>query len=223
MFNKLKNIKEHIAQGKNAFTFDASRFNDPVAEQVQWTPLKSGGSNFTTHNLVEANPNRLEFQPGIKSKMFSFVFIGVGILVPIFFILNAEGFEGAEIWQMVAFSLVFGGIFIAGGLFSLRSSNKLTVFDKSIGKYWRGKEGPDVKPGLMNHESVYDLSGVYALQLLSHYVRSDKSSYYIYELNFILDDLKRVNIMRHGGKAVLRRDAEKLAEFMGKPLWDAAG
>ncbi len=223
MLNKLKNLKEHIAQGKNAITFDASRFNDPVAEQIQWTPLKSGGSNFTTHNLVEVNLSRFEFQPGMKSKMFSFVFIGVGVLVPIFFILNAEGFEGAEIWQMVVFSLVFGGIFIAGGLFSLRSSNKLTVFDKSIGKYWRGKEGPDVKPELMNNENVYDLSGVYALQLISQYVRSDKSSYYIYELNFVLDNLRRVNVMRHGGKVVLRRDAEKLAEFLNKPLWDAAG
>ncbi|MDP6491172.1 MAG: hypothetical protein QGG69_05335 [Kiritimatiellia bacterium] len=58
-------------------------------------------------------------------------------------------------------------------------------------------------------------------QLLSEYCRSDKSSYYSYELNLVLQDGSRINVVDHGNKTKLREDAATLSEFLGRPVWDA--
>ena len=44
-----------------------------------------------------------------------------------------------------------------------------------------------------------------------------------YEINLILHDSSRLNVVHHGNKKRIRRDAATLAEFLGKPLWDASG
>lgn len=222
MIDKLKNLKEHIAQGKHAMSFDVSRFNDPMAEQIQWTPLQSGGSSFAAQNLTEINPDRFELKPTLQSKLFSFVFMGVGVAIPLFFIPDID-FADEDAMLSLGFLSIFGLLFAASGFFTLRKFSKPTVFDKSIGKFWKGKNGPDKKPELMNSELVYDLDKVYAIQLLSEYVRSDKKSYYIFELNFVMDDTKRLNILRQGGKAKIRKNADTLSKFLNIPIWDAAG
>jgi len=38
----------------------------------------------------------------------------------------------------------------------------------------------------------------------------------------VLNDASRINVIDHGNIKKLREDGQKLAEFLGKPLWDAA-
>ena len=47
-----------------------------------------------------------------------------------------------------------------------------------------------------------------------------KSSYYSYELNLVLSDGTRLNIVDHGDLRRVRRDGATLARFLGVPLWD---
>lgn len=223
MLNKLKNLKEHFDQGRNAITFDASRFNDPLAEQIQWTALKSGGSNFHSHTLTEVGPSRMEFQPTMKSKMFSMVFILMGVAMPVFFGMTAIDFAEPDALKFVGFISLFGLMFIGAGIFMYRKNSVPIVFDKITGRFWKGREGPDKFPDKDTSDLAPYLRDVHAIQLISQYVKSDKSSYYVYEMNFVMKDTKRYNVMRHGGKRQIRRDAEKMAAFIGKPVWDAAG
>ena len=65
------------------------------------------------------------------------------------------------------------------------------------------------------------LEEIYAIQLLKEYCRGDKSSYYSYELNLVLEDASRINVVDHGKLNLIRSDAEKLAAFLDIPLWDA--
>ncbi|RWX50781.1 hypothetical protein VU01_12641, partial [Candidatus Electrothrix marina] len=51
----------------------------------------------------------------------------------------------------------------------------------------------------------------------------NKSSYCSYEINLVLQDGSRINVVDHGKKNRIREDAHALAEFLGKPLWDASG
>jgi len=53
MFERLN---EKLAEMREQAAVDASQFNDSVAEQTDWTPLKSGGANFHTHKLVQVRP-----------------------------------------------------------------------------------------------------------------------------------------------------------------------
>ena len=65
------------------------------------------------------------------------------------------------------------------------------------------------------------LEDIHALQLISEYCRGSKRSYYSYELNLVLRNGRRINVMDHGDSEKLREDAKTLSQFLEKPLWDA--
>ena len=69
--------------------------------------------------------------------------------------------------------------------------------------------------------SATPLSAIHALQLVSEHVRGNKSSYWSYELNLVLGDGSRINVVDHGNLDQLRADAQTLAGFLNKPVWDA--
>ena len=70
-------------------------------------------------------------------------------------------------------------------------------------------------------DSSAPLSSIHALQLLSEFVSGSKSSYYSYELNLVLNDGSRINVVDHGNLERLRSDASALSRFLDKPVWDA--
>lgn len=223
MLNKLKNLKEHINQGKNAITFDVSRFNHPIAEQVQWTPLGGGNTNMHTHKLTKVSSSRMEFQPTLKSKLFSLLFCAVGLGLTGIFLVQGMQSSDPDAANMSFFVLLFGLTFAGVGVFTYRKMSVPVVFDKVTGRGWRGRRKSDSAHGTEAPDGSILIRDITSLQLLSQYVRGNKNSYYVYELNAVMNDAKRYNIMRHGSKRHMRKDAETLSSFLGKPLWDAAG
>lgn len=222
MLDKLKTIKEHISQVKNASTFDPKQFNDPLAEQIQWTVLKSGGSNFQTHKLTDAGTSRLESEPTLMSRVFSMVFVLIGLAIPIVFIAFGYLSGDPDLFYMSFVSILFGLIFVGVGVFFFRKLSEKVIFDKLKNRLWVDKPGNEKsKTDLINNS--LKLSDVYAIQLISKYLKGNNNSYYIYEMNVVMADTNRYNVMRHGKKRQIRRDAKKLSKFLGKPVWDAAG
>lgn len=217
----LNKIKTWIKKQGEVKPFDASVFGDPLANQIDWVPLKRGGSNFHTHRLVESGYNRLEFKPTLGTKLFALIFISVGILFPAFFIMKGASVPGSwvsiELLGIIIFGLIFAG---AGGLMWY-FMGKPRVFDKLTGMYWLGHKEPDYiyKVAREVSENQARLSDIHAIQLISEYIRSDKSSYYSYELNLILKCGKRLNVIDHGKKSEIISDARKLSEFLGVPVW----
>jgi len=55
------------------------------------------------------------------------------------------------------------------------------------------------------------------------HLSSKNGSYWSFELNLVLRDGRRLNVMDHGDYDALRRDADTLAEFLGRPVWDSVG
>ena len=97
------------------------------------------------------------------------------------------------------------------------------VFDQTCGFFWRGRKGSEMMGAGGRSDSSAPLSSIHALQLLCEYVTGNKSSYYSYELNLVLDDGRRINVIDHGNLDRLRSDAQPLSRFLDKPVWDAAG
>ena len=223
----LDKMKSWIKKATEVEPFDASRFNDPLAERVDWVPLKRGGSNFHTHKMKEVDAHRLEFAPTVGARLFAGIFITIGVAFPIFFLITGEGSSDLEgVWAklgIIAFGLVFA---VAGG-FMWYSMGKPRVFDKWAGMYWKGHKKPDLlyKPNDKEDDkrNAAMLRDVHAIQLVREYVRSDKSSYYSYELNLVLSDGSRVNVIDHGKKSEIINDAETLGKFLGKPVWNGFG
>jgi hypothetical protein len=51
--------------------------------------------------------------------------------------------------------------------------------------------------------------------------RTENRPWWSHELNLVLEDRKRVNLMVHGDLDGLRSDALRLSEFLGPPIWDS--
>jgi hypothetical protein len=62
---------------------------------------------------------------------------------------------------------------------------------------------------------------IHALQIVAEYIRGKNGDYHSYELNLVLKNGNRINIVDHSCRKKLTEDVEVLAEFLGIPLWDA--
>lgn len=219
MINKIKTFVKNIS--RNHEPFDASRFNDSVALQTEWNPAKSGGSNFRTHKLVSSDHHRMEFKPTLGTKLFSliFVIVGIGVIV-IYHIVGMENSDMDPFWEMV-FIHVFGLLFFGAGAGMYYYMATPRVFDKYASMYWKGHKKPDYIYNIESSKNAVRFSDIHAIQLLAEYIRSDKSSYHSYELNLVLKNGERLNVVDHGSRSKLLEDARLLSEFLNKPIWDA--
>ena len=94
------------------------------------------------------------------------------------------------------------------------------VFDKLSGHFFKGKNDPAVEANKNTVKVWSPLDQIHALQLLSKYCLSD-NSYYSYELNLVLKDGRRINVVKHGNLVQLLIDTKILSVFLDKPIWNA--
>ena len=199
---------------------DASQFDDPIAMQTDWTPAKGGGANFGTHKLVEVDSHRMEFRASAGAKIVYLIFlvIGVAVLIGLTVAVSSGQFS---LHAAMLIPLFVGLIFSAVGGCLLYFGTAPIVFDTKKESFWKGRKSPDEVPDKASLKYFTELEQIHALQLIKEYCRGDKRSYYSYELNLVLKDGKRINVVDHGNEGKLRDDANTLAAFLAKPVWDA--
>ncbi len=221
MLNKLKELAEKLTQPRELF--DPAVFNDPLAIATDWGPAKSGGTNFKTHKLVPGFPDKMEFKAGLGAKLFYLIFMGVGAAALIFFLIPTiqKGAFGLNPDTLVpaGITVIFGGIGVLLHYFGTAP----IVFDKNRGYFWKGRKDPQRVFDKKTLKHYCELHEIHAIQLISEYIRGDKSSYYSYELNLVLkDDGRRLNVIDHGSGDVIREDAKILGDFLGVAVWDGS-
>ena len=205
--------------GQSKTALDTAKFGDPLALTIEWSPNRSGGTNFRTHKLVEVDFSRVEFKAAIGAILFYALFFFIGLGMGIAFSIENKIIEEFSFESIlpVLFSLIF---LLAGGLMFWFGTTPI-IFDKQVGYFWKGRKSPQDAPEPGSIKTVTLLEDIHALQLLSEYVRGNKSSYYSYEINLVLKDGKRITVIDHGNLKRIREDAQKLSQFLGKPVWDA--
>jgi hypothetical protein len=114
----------------------------------------------------------------------------------------------------------FGIIFLIIPIVFFKIMGKVTILDRSIGMMHKGNKPPKLS-GMQGDGKLVYLNDVHAIQIIKEYIKTDKNSYYSYEINFIMKDASRVNVMDHGNYKQIKIDAKEIALFIGKPLWDA--
>ena len=218
----LKKLVESLKKlGNMGPAFDPSSLNDPIAMQTEWRPLKSGGANFKTHKLVEVGYHRLEFRATVFARIFCMIFLFVGLAVLFFFGLKTIDWQNLTSNFESALPSLFGLVFAAVGGLLLYFMTKPIVFDKTHGYYWKGRIEPTQTYEQSAKKKSAPLSDIHAIQIISEHVSSSKSSYYSYEINLILHDGTRLNVVDHGKLSSIREDAQKLSAFLGVPVWDS--
>lgn len=194
--------------------FDPSVIGDEVAQRTEWGPAKGGGASFRTHRLVRVDATRLEFKPTTGALAFYWLFLLVGLGVLIGFSVGG-GSHGALV------PLLVGAVFVVAGGAMLRFGTAPIVFDKRKGSFWKGRTSPYEVQHTSELKHYAPLERVHALQIVSEHCRGNKSSYYSYELNLVLDDGSRLNVVDHGNLERLQADARTLSGFLDVPVWDA--
>ncbi|MBN2652283.1 MAG: hypothetical protein JXR63_07865, partial [Spirochaetales bacterium] len=205
MLEKLVENLKKLAENK--INFDPAQYNDEVAMQTEWIPLKRGGANFCTHEFVEIDYNRVGFKASKGAKILYLAFITIGLAIGIGF--PVANFINNE-FQIDIFAfmpIVFGLIFFTIGTITFRFGTKPIIFDRAKGLFWKGRKEPNNYSDNSTLKNFAYLDDIHALQLISEYCRSDKSSYYSYELNLVLENGQRINVVDHGNKVKLRTDA----------------
>ena len=196
------------------------RLDDPVAAQTEWVPVCEGGTNFCTHKLVQVSSGRVEFRPTVKGRLIAVLFplAGLGALaLGVYGLVNDVGAG-----PFIIIPLVVGCAFAALGGALFWFMTRRVAFDQQAGCFWKGGSTP-VRYSVADDEygkNAVPLAQIHALQLIPKL--SEDGDYYSYELNLVVKDGSRVNVVDHGDLARIRQDARQLAQFLNVPIWDAA-
>lgn len=218
----IKSLMQKWKRGEEgAEGVDPSSFDDPVALQTDWFPAAPGGASFGTHRLVRVSANRIEFAATFSAKFFFLVFCFAGLGVLGFQVNRIRIGQAYLLSQETLVPFVAGTVFAVVGGCMYWFGTTPRVFDQSRASFWRGRKEPARLSATGQSENATPLASIHALQLLTEYVSGNKNSYYSYELNLVLDDGSRINVVDHGNLERLRSDAQSLAQFLGKPVWDA--
>ena len=218
MLEKFGEMRDEAAREHEALV---ASFDDEVARKTEWGPLKGGGRSYASHALKEIDRDRVEFRATAGALAFAGVFVLLGLF------LSWQVYSGLtvpldRIFEVGAgWGLVAGLFFAVSGLIMLYVTSRPIVFDKREGMFWKGRK-PSHLPGADAEDDVARLGRIHAIQILEERVRGSKKSYSSYELNLVRADGTRVNVVDHGKLADVRRDAAKLADFLGVPVWDAS-
>lgn len=209
--------------------FDPAQLNDPVAARTRWHVAHRGGASFGTHVLRVA-AGRAEFRP-----YQSLRYVGGGLTALGAALVAAGGITLFDVppWADVAPPgqlLLFLAIFpVFLGLILLAFSGSPRTFDRASGWYHEGLRKPQMISAAI--PGACRLDQIHALQLLREQIEHETLShsgerrtrrYHSYELNLVLRDGRRLNVVDHGDGPRLRADARQLAAFLGVRLWDAS-
>jgi hypothetical protein len=213
---KMGNLDQKMG---NVTLVDPSRFNDPIALQTQWTSVHpgAGGTNFSARKLVQADPNTIRFKP-------------TGGLIAFLIFYNLIVFAGLVLIFTTAHLPLPPQIFVCVmqivGLLAIITTAQPIVFSRTDDMFYKGWKKPEDRCVGQESKNRCSLNDVYALQLLSRRVVTQddnrRRTYMTYELNLILKDGRRLFTVDSGKQSQITEDARKLADFLGKPLWDAA-
>lgn len=224
LFDSLKTGIENFAA--NAMKSKEERLNealkripDPFAKEIPWTPLVRWWSSLRTNILIVMPNWNLEYKLATWIKIFSWIFILVGLVYLVTFptvtILSGN-------WEnvMIIPFLLFPGIFWGMGYYTYQRYNKPITFDNSIGYFYKWKPSFNYWMIDINDKNLVPFNDIYAIQLLTEHVMGNKSSYYSYELNLVLKDKTRINVVDFWNIGIIRKDAKTIWDFLWVPVWD---
>ena len=207
---------------------DPGEFGDPLAEHVEWTPLGPNGTYAPLQRLrvqgTHRISSRMTFMGGLLLSLFGlpavFASLVLGVISILLLIALLAGPWGSlSVVILIVTAMTSFVTFLLGlaGKVLLSSIAMPIVFDKRGGFFRRGFHVPFL--GLL---TVWPLQGlklsldsIRAVQALKGRVVGS------YELNLVLINGERVNLLGCGLAKSIKQDARQLSHFLGLPLWDA--
>jgi len=189
--------------------------DDAVAKATAWSPLVNGGANFRTHKLKKVGHHIYVSSPTVGYHIFYTLFLLFGIGA---FILATLRLDESLIMLGVLF--LMGSIFAGVGVYLMRKALNPFTIDLDFGTFYVGRSYDPLNDN--SDGSSGSVKDIHALQLIAEHIKSDNSSYKSYELNLVLKDGRRVNVMDHGRREKIYEEAQTLSDLLNVPIWDSA-
>ena len=214
MINKLTMRKVH--KYKSIISkFDASLYDYGCIKKVSWEPLFDNfyDSYYRTYDLISKD-KLLSFKVRIIHKILYFMLILLGVLIITIFGLNFSELNGGGKYVLLILGL---GLFF-GISYKLLKLNWVLFFDKESKRYTSSHIF-----SFLRKDNVIHLPKIYSLQILIKEIiqtkKSERVVFDAYELNLILEDSQRVNLLNYCDEKSIRQQSKQLADFLEVPLW----
>ena len=207
---------------------DPRYFEDPVAMRTGWEPLSPGGSRHATNRLREIAPQVLSFQPTAyrhyQSLVHLLALLVFGNMLIVSLLRDELNINRPDEWWVIS-ALV--QILVGCGV-TLVLLNRSIVVDGNAAQVRLGlprlkwlNQFPWLQKLLCRSVSFAE---IHSIQLLDEEVRNPREQmFWSYELNLVLCDGKRINLIDHRDQREIRWDAGDLSRMMDVPIWDFIG
>ena len=185
---------------------DLDRFNDDFAKSIAWTPIVKSRirTSFSTKRLVKSKDNIVSFKPSIQFLLFNTFFIGVpSIILVKSLIMNNFNYD--DKWLII----LFLSVFILLGITYLLWGLKPISFDLNIRRF--------IKYTFQGGYEKISIDDIYALQMIEDMSSQDET---YYELNLVMKNQNRINIICHNDDKAIRKQAKELSKIVSIPFWD---
>ena len=218
---------------------------DPVKKTVSWQPLRRGGTSWRTHKIKQ-HAEILKVIPTKSEQLIGWIILLLALVALIG--LTPYLFSHHKT-TLAIFTLISAPLFGLMGYAMARSVKTLT-FDLFQGIYFQGKQQDPIESSLnqpkkkpffrmteygddtdIRQQAHGRLRDIVALQVIEETIRNrshgtdgvgDRNRQFTsYELNLILHDGKRLNIMDHGNRTQFEQDSERISQFLQLPIWRA--
>lgn len=188
--------------------------DDPIAQKVEWTPLKLGGASFKIQEL-SISPDKISTKFSFKAKKFFGGFIFGGCLSMFFGIYYWNVLQPLPLFFIFLHSLSFIGFPLKFFL-----DEKHLNIDLKQGIYYSA--GIAANPNKLLPNEIGNINDFYAVQLLSETLPTNKGAFRSHELNIVLKNAQRINLMDHGDINNILESAEIISNSLKIPIWQAS-
>ena len=191
----------------------------PKHEKIFKKPVSHSYSTNSSFRLRNTEKGMLVLKKTLGTTILAFT----GILLSIFIVSTAYDYlvqSFHESWGkgvgLSIFFLLMISLWGGGGIGILWISSLKNEFDLNSKRY-RKKE-VNLEQWLKVTEYDVPFSDIKAIQVLEKESHSSDSDIICYELNIVLKNLKRINIVPHGSIDAIKEDAELIAEHLDIPV-----
>ena len=171
--------------------------------------------------MRKISKNRIEFEMTQRGLIAPAVFILLGIIAAVSIFRSWGSAESRDLIIMCFFAVGAVGV----GITILRKELIPQVFDRESGFYYVGDKEPYYLEGKFIGIGC-TLNEIHAIQLIQEVVGRHRREwgipfFFTYELNLVLKDGSRINIIDHTKRKATQAEAKELSRFLKVPIWDA--
>jgi hypothetical protein len=203
----------------NNFELKSTDVDDPVALKVSWNAFNASSTNFK-NQAIDVSDDKIRIKQPKKMDQLTALFLAPGIAT---FLYGLSDFFSGD-WLFGFFMILLGSVLGGIGFNLLKKTSNDFTLDLTKGTYHVGNHLDEVsqRDRFVNGY----IKDIHALQILKERIASSSKdgkskSHNNYEVNIVLKDGERINIMEHQHIEYVNSYAVKLSGILGVSIWKA--